>query len=363
MTLILDPDPPVLRWYSTAGTPKVEGQVVHGPSWPEALAVDVGGLEQFTSIGYVLQNGGRLVERATIHVTPDLLEGLEDAVQLSPEHNAMCLRVAHDLMFSCPQARHMLLCETGFFADMPEEAALYALPTELRAAGVRRYGGQGLLHSWVWRHSQRSLDNQCPRLISVDLSNGASLAAIRDGRAVETTLGFTPIEGIPSMTSCGDIDPTVPLHLTAHGLSLEDTCELLGRESGFSGLAGRDISLLDLSQEDPRGELTDSRDLLLYRLQMQIGAFVAVLGGVDAIVFASEYYPQAYSLACELCNRLGVLGIACGHAPTGSAEWQQLSDGDSGALVAGIPYRRGAVLLESLADHDDGRAHGHLEGS
>lgn len=361
MTLVLDPDPPVLRWYSTAGTHKVEGWVVHGPSWLEALEIDVGGLQRFTSIGYVLQNGGTCVGSTISQATPGVLECLEDAVQLSPEHNAMCVRVARALLSECPRAQHMLLCETGFFADMPEEAALYALPVELRTAGIRRYGGQGLLHSWVWRRSQRRLAHQRPRLISVDLGNETSLSAIRDGRAVETSLGFTPVEGIPSMTSCGDIDPTVALQLSAHGLSLAETCDLLGCQSGFSGLAGRDVSLLDISRDDPRSELTEVRDLLVYRLQMQIGAFVAVLGGVDAIVVASEFYPQAYDLVFEICSGLGALGAACPDVPAGSAAWQQLSEGDSGVLMAGIPYRRPAMLLESLADYRNDCA-GELAG-
>jgi len=200
-----------------------------------------------------------------------------------------------------PEAPHVAVFDTAFHATIPEVASTYALPRRFREEhGIRRYGFQGLSVEWA---------AECvrvERLVVCHLGGGCSVTAVLDGRSVDTTMGFTPLEGVPMATRSGSVDPGALLYLLRHGLSADELEDVLELESGLLGLAGTERVEQLQQREDPEARL--ALEIFAYRVAGAVAAMTVALGGFDALVFTAGIGENSELVRRLVCDRLGGLG-------------------------------------------------------
>jgi len=243
-------------------------------------------------------------------VTPGLLAELAGLAPLAPLHVPHNLAPIEAIATIHPGMSQVACFDTAFHHTMPDIATRFALPPEFAAAGVRRYGFHGLSYDHIARHlRQTDPDLARGRVVACHLGNGASLCAMRDGRSIDTTMGFTTLDGLVMGTRCGGIDPGVVLYMMqGMGLDAEHIEEILYRRSGLlgasSGLASdmRDL----LASADPRAEQAIA--LFVYRIVREIGALTSVLGGLDGLVFSAGIGEHAPRIRERVCAGLAWLG-------------------------------------------------------
>ena len=225
--------------------------------------------------------------------------------------NVMGIRAAERLMPHTPQ---VAVFDTAFHSTMPSHAYLYAIPFNLyQKHKVRRYGFHGTSHLFVTQKAAEMIgkDIKDLRIVSCHLGNGASIAAVQGGQSVDTTMGFTPLEGLMMGTRSGDIDPGAIFYLMkTYDLSLHEIDSLLNKHSGLYGIAGvsdmRDIEK-KMSEGDRLAQM--AFDMYEYRIRKYIGAYIAAMGGIDALVFTAGIGENTPSLRTKLCQNLSYLGI------------------------------------------------------
>lgn len=262
--------------------------------------------EPITLVGHRLVHGGELTDPVLVDV--NVLGRLRQLAPLAPLHLPPALELLQAALERLPRARHVACFDTAFHRDLPEVARRFALSDALYESGIRRYGFHGLSYQYVLS----ALGSPLPsRLIVAHLGGGASVAAIRDGRCVDTSMGFTPTGGIPMGTRSGDLDPGILLHLLRErGWSAEQLEQLLNHESGLLGVGGS-AQMSDLLAREASGDARARAaiQLFCYALKKQIGAYAAALGGLDCVVFTGgigEHAPRVRELSCA---GLGFLGI------------------------------------------------------
>lgn len=293
MILVFEPDPPFIRWRATGGRYLSQGRIVFDAACLGKIKEKVlksSGKEKVV-LGYLLPNGGDEIKKPVSLLTGESLAGMGRCIKFLPEHNNIIYKTASHLWKNFGGYRHVLFCDSAFFIDLPENASTYAIPYKLRKTGVRRYGGYGLCHERAWEEARRAFGKGTQKVISVYLGNTPNIAAIKNGIPVETTIGFTAVEGIPSVNACGDIDPTIIFQLYAEGMSFERINNLLSEESGLKCLRNK------------------APEILRYHIVRYVGAFIAILEGVDAIVFTTDNAWSAKKLIFEICHLLDFLGF------------------------------------------------------
>lgn len=232
----------------------------------------------------------RIVEsgkyRQTSRVTPEIHAAIVRGAEEAPAHNQFELKAieAAQRVFG-PDVPQVAVFDTSFHATIAPAAYVYPGPYEWLDMGIRRYGFHGLSHQYASRRAAELLGSDSNRLIVCHLGNGASLCAIRDGKSVDTTMGFTPLEGLMMGTRSGSIDPAILIYLIRHrGYTADRLDQMLNRESGLLGVSGISGDMRDiLKSDDPRAKL--AFEIYAHRLCREIGAMAGVLGGADAIVF------------------------------------------------------------------------------
>jgi acetate kinase len=231
-----------------------------------------------------------------------VLAELTALIELAPLHNAPAVDAINAARKALPDAAHIAVFDTAFHKTLPEVASTYLLPRRFREQGVRRYGFHGLSVQWV---------SECvavPRLVVCHLGGGSSVTAVRDGRSVDTTLGFTPLEGVPMATRAGSIDPGALLYLLRHGVSLDELDQALEHESGLTALAGTgDVAVLE-GDTSPDAEL--ALDIYCYRVAQAVAAMATALGGLDALAFTAGGGEHSAAVRASVCRQLAFLGVS-----------------------------------------------------
>lgn len=265
------------------------------------------------AIGHRVVHGGDGFRQPT-RVDAEVLAKIEALHHLAPLHNpagSLGIRIALEAAPSLPQ---VAVFDTAFSATLPESAWRYALPKALADRHhIRRYGFHGISHQYVAataaRYLRRGPDQL--RLITLHLGNGASAAAVLGGRCVETSMGLTPQEGLVMGTRAGDLDPSIPIFLQRRaGMTADDLDRLLNRESGLHGLCG-ESDMRAIRRRAGHGD-ADARlaiDIFVHRIRKYIGAYTAVLGGLDGLVFTGGIGEHDADLRAEVCIGLNCLGI------------------------------------------------------
>jgi acetate kinase len=260
------------------------------------------------AIGHRVVHGGRMVE-------PTLLDdgvraSIDELAHIAPLHNAPALAAIDEARRLLPEHPHVAVFDTAFHTTMPAEAATYAIPRIWREQwGIRRYGFHGLSVQWCAERAAGLLDTRPLRLVVCHLGGGCSITAVHDGRSVDTTMGFSPLEGVPMATRSGSVDPGAVLYLQrAHGLSVDDVDRALNAESGVEGLSGgRSIRELDVAAPDDEARL--ALQVFTYRIATAVAAMGAALDGIDAVAFTAGVGEHSPFVRAAVCARLGYLGV------------------------------------------------------
>jgi acetate kinase len=264
------------------------------------------------AIGHRVVHGGeRFAEPARIDA--EVIEAIETVAPLAPLHNPanlLGIRVAAEL---APEVPQVAVFDTAFHQTLPPRAYRYAIPERVyRKHGVRRYGFHGTSHQFIAGTAADWLGRplEVLRLITLHLGNGASAAAIDRGRCIDTSMGMTPLEGLVMGSRSGDIDPAIPYYLVRQGWSWQETEQLLNQSSGLKGIAGSaDLREIEARVEQGDSEACFAIELMGYRLRKYIGAYLAVLGGLDALVFSGgigEHSARVRAAATEGLQHLGI---------------------------------------------------------
>jgi acetate kinase len=287
--------------------------VLDGLTSPEGGVLS--GLDGITAVGHRVVHGGDRYS-ASVLIDDDVLEEIRRTSALAPLHNPINLRGIELCRQLLPGVPQVAVFDTAFHQSMPKHAYLYALPYELyEKHQIRRYGFHGTSHKYVAMkaaaHMRRSF--QSVRLITCHLGNGTSVAAVDHGRVIDTSMGLTPLEGLVMGTRSGDLDPGIVLHLCNQlGMSPSEVDRILNRESGLKGLSGISNDMREIvgaaEEGNPRAIL--AVQVFCYRLKKYIGAYVAALGGLDALVFTGGIGEHSSWIRARACQGLGHMGIA-----------------------------------------------------
>jgi len=270
---------------------------------------------EINAVGHRVVHGGEKFTDSVL-VTKKLMSALRSLIELAPLHNPHNLRGINACQAGLPDVPHVAVFDTAMHHQMPPYAYIYGIPYVLyKRYSIRRYGFHGMSHRFVSERAAAMIGKPSSelRIITAHLGNGASVAAIDHGVSVDTSMGFTPLEGLMMGTRSGDIDPAVILHIMAREeLSLHEGNTLLNKHSGLIGISGVSSDVREViaaADDDHHPNARLALDAYCYRLKKYIGAYAAVLGGLDALVFTAgvgENSPVVRTLACE---KLGFLGI------------------------------------------------------
>jgi len=269
------------------------------------------GEESLAAVGHRIVHGGSRFHRP-VRIDDAVLAELEKLVPLAPLHQPHNLAAVKAIAGLRPNLLQVACFDTGFHHDMPPVATRLALPRTYTEEGVRRYGFHGLSYEYlIGRLRELAPVLATGRVIAAHLGNGASLCAMRNGCSVDTTMGFTALDGLVMGTRCGSIDPGALLYLQqAHGLSAADVEHMLYEQSGLLGVSGisNDMRVLEASK-DPHAR--EAIELFVFRIVREIGALASSLGGLDALVFSAGIGEHMASIRAAVCERLAWLGIEC----------------------------------------------------
>jgi acetate kinase len=271
------------------------------------------GGRELVAVGHRVVHGGTTYAGPVV-VTPDVLADLEALVPLAPLHQPHSLAPIRSLAATHPSLLQVACFDTAFHRGRPSVVQRYALPEWLWEQGVRRYGFHGLSYEYIVSVLPAvAPDLASGRIIVAHLGSGASLCAIRDGRSVDTTMGFSTLSGLVMGTRCGDVDPGVVLHLLRDGMrSVADVERMLYRESGLRGLSGISGDLRDL-ENDRSDAAREAIECFVLRIVREIGALTAMLGGLDAIVFTAGIGEHSADIRRRVAEASAWRGLVLDH--------------------------------------------------
>jgi acetate kinase len=299
-------------------------------------------------------HGGSAYTKPTV-ITPEVEAKLDALCELAPLHNGRAVEVLRAALASLPNVPHIACFDTMFHAHLPEETARYALPRDLADRfGIRRYGFHGLSCAWSMRRLE-ALDGGVPaRVIICHLGAGASVTAVRDGRSVDTSMGFTPLEGLIMATRSGSVDPSIVLYLQRHaGMGVDQVEEVLERRSGLLGLSEQsgDVQMLEGLTRGGDTAAEEALSAFAYRVRATIGAFWAILGGLDAIVMTGGIGEHSADMRGRILEPLRPLGVELDSAANrnldGAAEGR-ISVAGSRPLIWMIPAREDQIIAQQV---------------
>ena len=266
------------------------------------------------AVGHRVVHGGSDYPNS-VRITPEVKTTIDRLSALAPVHNPVNLEGINAVEEILGQGvLQVAVFDTAFHAHMPEAAIAYPIPYELTQQGIRRYGFHGTSHRYCAERAAQMLNQPIAalRIVTCHLGNGCSLAAIRDGRSIDTTMGFTPLDGLMMGSRSGSVDPSILLYLMRQeGYSVDQLDEMLNRKSGLLGVSGVSNDLRRITEAIAQGNAQAQLALNVYvhRLRSGIGAMIASLGGVDALVFTAgvgENAPNVRSAACEAFAYMGL---------------------------------------------------------
>lgn len=267
--------------------------------------------DDITAVGHRVVHGGEHFTGATL-ITDEVKKQIKKLFSLAPLHNPVnykCIEVAEQTFVN---AKQIAVFDTAFHQTLPEKAYRYAIPEwYYKEHSIRVYGFHGTSHKYVSEQAIKWLNQENSKIISIHLGNGCSMAAIKDGKSIDTSMGFGPLSGLMMGTRSGDIDPSVIFHLMEHsGYTLDQLSTLVNKQSGLLGVGGssdmRDIRKL-VSEGNAAAIL--ALKLYAYRIKKFIGAYAAILNGIDAIIFTAGVGENDSNMREAVCTELDYLGI------------------------------------------------------
>lgn len=271
-------------------------------------------MNEIEAVGHRIVHGGEKFAKSVV-VTEDVLNSIKEVSDLAPLHNPANLMGIDAVTSILPNVKQVAVFDTAFHQTMPEKSYLYGLPHELYSKyGVRRYGFHGTSHMYVSQKAAEML-GKAPedlKVITCHLGNGASIAAVKNGKVVDTSMGLTPLEGLIMGTRCGDIDPAIiPFIMKKEGMSAEEVDTMMNKKSGVYGMTGISSDFRDIEDAANNGDkkAINALDAYIQRVKKYIGSYAAEMNGVDAIVFTAGLGENSIAMRADICNDMDFFGI------------------------------------------------------
>ncbi|SHF36177.1 MULTISPECIES: acetate/propionate family kinase [Caloramator] len=313
-------------------------------------------MNEISAVGHRVVHGGEKYSGSVL-ITEDVMKVLEECTHLAPLHNPpniIGINACKDLM---PQTPMVAVFDTAFHQTMPKHAYMYALPYELyEKHGIRRYGFHGTSHKYVSKVAAEQVgkDIKDLKIITCHLGNGASVAAIDGGKSVDTSMGFTPLEGLAMGTRCGDIDPAIVTFLQKEeNLSYEEVNNIMNKKSGVLGISGVSSDFRDIENAafdgNERAQL--ALDVFHYKVKKYIGAYTAAMGGLDVLVFTAGLGENSPETRFEVCKNMEYLGIKVDAEKNKvRGKIQEISTEDSRVKVFVIPTNEELMIARDTVE-------------
>ncbi len=274
----------------------------------------ISNLSEIEAIGHRVVHGGEKFAGSAV-IDDEVMKAIEDCCELAPLHNPANLigiQACKELMKDVPQ---VAVFDTAFHQTMPEEAYIYGIPYEYyEKYKIRRYGFHGTSHSFVSSRAAEILGKKYEdtRIIVCHLGGGSSISAVKNGKSIDTTMGLTPLEGIPMGTRSGNIDPSI-IEYIAHkdNLSIDEVMDILNKKSGVYGISGKSSDFRDLEAGIAEGDkrCMIAVDVFCYQIAKVVGGYIAAMNGVDAIVFTAGVGENNARVRSLVCNRFEYMGV------------------------------------------------------
>jgi len=308
-------------------------------------------ISEISALGHRVVHGGDSFIESTL-VDGEVIQTIKQYAVLAPLHNPPNLAGIEAAKSLLPDAPHVAVFDTAFHQAMPEEAYVYPLPYEFyEKYGIRKYGFHGTSHRYVAQRAAQILGKKLQdlKIITCHLGNGCSITAVDRGKSVDTSMGFTPLEGLPMGTRCGDIDPSIIFFIAEkENLSLAEINNILNRRSGLLGISGISNDVREIKREAERGNQRAklALEILAYRVKKYVGAYAAVLGGIDALVFTAGIGENAAYVRSKICQGMEFLGIKLDKERNEDPlKWQGIvSAPNSRVKVLVIPTQEGLMI-------------------
>ena len=303
-----------------------------------------------TAIGHrILQGGPKYYEPQGI--TADLVAELHRLSPFDPDHIPEELQIFEALRSRYPDLPQIACFDTAFHHDLPRVAQLLPIPRRFEAKGVRRYGFHGLSYAFLMHELGRVAGQKAAggRVILAHLGNGASLAAVRDGKSLDTSMSFTPTAGVPMGTRSGDLDPGLVLYLSrTEQMTAQQFSTMVNTHSGLLGVSETSSDMQDLLRIETQDvRATEAVALFCYQVKKWIGAFAAALGGLDTLVFAGGIGENAPTVRSRICEGLEFLGIELDQTLNAASPWL-ISAHDSRVTVRVIPTNEELIIAQTV---------------
>ena len=306
--------------------------------------------KEIDAVGHRVVHGGETFSGSVL-ITSEVMKALKDNIELAPLHNPPNIKGIQAAKNHLPNTPQVGVFDTSFHSKMPAQAYLYGIPYELyKKYKIRRYGFHGTSHRYVSERAAKMLNKPIGELkiITAHLGNGCSMAAVDGGKSVDTTMGFTPLEGLIMGTRSGDMDPSVILYIMAkEGLSLSEANTLLNKHSGLIGISGESSDLREIEEAvaDGNKKAKYAFDVFVYRIKKYVGAFTAAMGGLDALVFTGGIGENSTLVRRQVCDEMKFLGIGIDDTLNTNAKGEMdISTADSKVRVLRIPTNEELVI-------------------
>ena len=289
----------------------------------------ISGIEEISAVGHRVAHGGEKL-RASAILGADEIAYLESIVGLNPLHGPPAISGFKACKEVMPDIPHVGVFDTSYYSNMEDYAYIYPIPYELyEKHKIRRYGFHGTSHRYVAQKAGELLGDKNAKIITCHLGNGSSITATVNGKAVDTSMGFTPQDGVPMGTRSGAIDPTVVTYIQkAEGLSAEEADKLLNKQSGLLGVSGVSSDGRDVCEASENGNYraTLALKILVHNIKKIIGSYVAEMNGVDALVFTAGIGENDRGLREDVCKEMSYLGIQIDEAVNQSCPRGEVAD-------------------------------------
>ncbi len=312
-------------------------------------------LNEIDAVGHRVVHGMEWFNKSVL-ITPEVIEKVKECYSVAPLHNPANVTGIEAVSAIIPDVPQVAVFDTAFHQTMPAKAFMYALPYEAyEKYGVRRYGFHGTSHRYVSARACEflGLPYEKQRIITCHIGNGASITAIKDGKSVDTSMGLTPTEGLMMGTRVGDVDPGAIVYMMEReGLDATGVSKLINKRSGVAGVSEISSDMRDIEDAIERGEEKAilALDMYEYRILKYIGAYAAVLGGVDVIVFTGGVGENQTSTRAKICEQLAFMGVTFNaEANKVRGEEIEISGADSKTHVVVIPTDEELMIAEDTS--------------
>lgn len=299
-------------------------------------------LSQISVIGHRVVHGGEKFLQPSL-IDEEVVNTIRELIPLAPLHNPPNLAGIEAARSLLPQTPQVAVFDTAFHQSLPPKAFLYGLPYKYyKKYGIRRYGFHGTSHEYVCQKASAIMNTSLEKLkiITCHLGNGCSITAIQGGKSIDTSMGFTPLEGLVMGTRCGDLDPSLVLWLIGQeGLSPTELQDILNTKSGLLGISGVSNDVRDLQKAEQTGNPLAklALDIFVYRIKKYIGAYSAILSGLDGLVFTGGIGENGMEIRRRICDGLQFLGIDLDEKKNNEPEAQVISKNNSSVKILVIP--------------------------